>query len=350
MRAVCWSALVAFALVAPRVAHSQTYPSKPVRLIVPYAAGGPVDSMGRLLAPRLVEIWGQQIVIDNRAGANSIVGSEVAARAAPDGYNLVLISASFTVNATLYPKLPFDPIRDFTPITLVASGPGLLVTHPSLPVRNLKELIAFAKAKPGALSFGSAGSGAPTSHLGMELLKITAGIDIVHVPYKSMAPALIDILGGQVQMGMPTINAVLPHIKSGRLRAIGVSSLQRSPTAPDVPTLAEAGMPGYEAINWFASLGPAGRPGGVRGQCGVPLDVHHGERGEQTEPEHATVRRVEWLTEQQADGDAGQGGLTERRAEERHPSRDDQVTEPAQNRREHQDAEKATNEKRILKI
>ena len=257
------AAMAGLALLAPGISHSQAYPSKPVRLIVPYAAGGPVDSMGRLLAPRLVEIWGQQIVIDNRAGANSIVGSEAAARAAPDGYNLVLISASFTVNATLYPKLPFDPIRDFTPITLVASGPGLLVTHPSLPVRNLRELIALAKAKPGALSFGSAGAGAPTSHLGMELLKITAGIDIVHVPYKSMAPALIDILGGQVQMGMPTINAVLPHIKSGRLRAIGVSSLQRSPTAPDVPTLAEAGMPGYEAINWFAILGPAGIPAPV---------------------------------------------------------------------------------------
>ncbi len=238
----------------------QAYPAKPVRLIVPYAAGGPVDSMGRLLTPRLADVWGQQIVIDNRAGANSIVGCEVAARSAPDGYNLVLISASFTVNATLYPKLPFDPIRDFTPITLVASGPGLLVTHSSLPVRNLRELIALAKSKRGALSYGSAGSGAPTSHLGMELLKITAGLDIVHVPYKSMAPALVDILGGQVQMGMPTINAVLPHIRSGRLRAIGVSSLQRSPTAPDVPTLAEAGMPGYEAINWFAILGPHGIP------------------------------------------------------------------------------------------
>lgn len=251
------------AFVVPLAGFAQqppAYPAKPVRLIVPYAAGGPVDSMARLLVPRLVEVWGQQVVIDNRAGANSIVGSEVAARAAPDGYNLVLISASFTVNATLYPKLPFDPIRDFTPITLVASGPGLLVTHPSLPVRNLKELIAFAKSKPGALSYGSAGSGAPTSHLGMELLKSTAGIDIVHVPYKSMAPALIDILGGQVQMGMPTINAVLPHIRSGRLRAIGVSSLQRSSTAPEVPTLAEAGMPGYEAINWFAILGPSGFP------------------------------------------------------------------------------------------
>jgi tripartite-type tricarboxylate transporter receptor subunit TctC len=219
--------------------------------------------MARLLVPRLVDLWGQQIVIDNRAGANSIVGSEVAARAAPDGYNLVLISASFTVNATLYPKLPFDPIRDFTAVTLVASGPGMLVTHPSLPVRNLKELIALAKAKPGQMSYGSAGAGAPTSHLGMELLKSTAGIDIVHVPYKSMAPALIDVLGGQIQMSMPTVNVVLPHIRSGRLRSIGVSSLQRSPAAPDVPTLAEAGMPGYEAINWFAILGPSGIPAAI---------------------------------------------------------------------------------------
>jgi tripartite-type tricarboxylate transporter receptor subunit TctC len=256
-------AVVAMTLLAPAVSYSQMYPARPVRMIVPYAAGGPVDSMARLLVPRLTEVWGQQIVIDNRAGANSIVGSEQLARSAPDGYTLGLVSASFTVNVSLYPKLPFDAVRDFTPITLVASGPGLLVTHPSLPARNLKELIALAKAKPGALSYGSAGSGAPTSHLGMELLKITAGIDIVHIPYKSMAPALIDILGGQVQMGMPTINAVLPHIRSGRLRAIGVSSLQRSPTAADVPTLAEAGMPGYEAINWFAIFGPNGIPAAI---------------------------------------------------------------------------------------
>ena len=256
-------AVVGLILLAPAIPHSQTFPSRPVRMIVPYAAGGPVDSMARLLVPRLIEVWGQQIVIDNRAGANSIVGSEQLARAAPDGYTLGFVSASFTVNATLYPKLPFDPVRDFTPISLVASGPGLLVTHPSLPVRNLKELISLARLKPGALSYGSAGSGAPTSHLGMELLKSTAGIDIVHVPYKSMAPALIDILGGQVQMGMPTINAVLPHVRSGRLRAIGVSSLQRSPTAADVPTLAEAGMPGYEAINWFAIFGPSSFPAAI---------------------------------------------------------------------------------------
>ena len=259
-------ALGAAALAAPFSSFAQqspAYPSRPVRLIVPYVAGGPVDSVARMLVPRLVDAWGQQIVIDNRGGANSIVGSELAARAVPDGYTLELISASFTVNATLYPKLPFDPVRDFTPITLIATGPGMLVTHPSLPVRNLQELIFLAKAKPGAMSYGSAGSGAPTSHLGMELLKSTAGIDIVHVPYKSMAPALIDVLGGQIQMSMPTVNVVLPHIRSGRLRAIGVSSLQRSPSAPDVPTLAEAGMPGYEAINWFALIGPSGFPAAI---------------------------------------------------------------------------------------
>jgi tripartite-type tricarboxylate transporter receptor subunit TctC len=256
-------ALFAFALLSPATSLAQAYPSRPVRLIVPYVAGGPVDSMARLLVPRLVDAWGQQIVIDNRGGANSIVGCELAARAVPDGYTLVLISASFTVNVTLYPKLPFDAVRDFTAVTLVAAGPGMLVTHPSLPVRNLKELIALAKATPGALSYGSAGAGAPTSHLGMELLKSTAGIDIVHVPYKSMAPALIDVLGGQIQMSMPTVNVVLPHIRSGRLRAIGVSSLQRSPSAADVPTLAEAGMPGYEAINWFAILGPSGVPAAI---------------------------------------------------------------------------------------
>ena len=241
-------------------AVAQTYPAKSVRLIVPFAAGGPVDAVARLFAPRVSEAWGQQVVIDNRAGANSIVGSEVASRAAPDGYTLLIVSAGFAINVSLYPKLPFDPLRDFTPITTVAFGPGILVTHPSLPARNLKELVALAKAKPGALTFGSSGPGAPTSHLGMELLKVMAGINMVHVPYKSMAPALTDILGGQVHMGMPTINVAVQHIKSGRLRAMGVSSLQRSPAAPDVPPLAEVGMPGYEAVNWTLVLAPAGLP------------------------------------------------------------------------------------------
>ncbi len=253
-------AALAAALLAPALTCAQTFPARPVRLIVPFAAGGPIDAVGRLVAPKLSEAWGQQVVIDNRAGANSIVGSEVAARAPADGHTLLLASAGFAINVTLYPKLPYDALRDFTHISTLAFGPGILVTHPSLPVRNLKELIALAKAKPGTLTFGSSGPGAPTSHLGMELLKVTAGINMIHVPYKSMAPALTDILGGQVHMGMPTINVTVQHVRSGRLRAIGVSSAQRSPAMPEVPPLAEAGMPGYEANNWVALFAPAGLP------------------------------------------------------------------------------------------
>ena len=252
--------LFATALLFSGTTWAQGFPVKPVRLIVPFAAGGPGDSVARFIAPGLSEIWGHQVVIDNRGGANSIVGSELAARAAPDGYTLVLPSAGFTINVTLYPKLPFDAIRDFTPVSTVTFGPSMLVTHPSLPVRNLKDLVALAKAKPRTLTYGSSGSGAPSSHLGMELLKVTAGVDIIHVPYKSMAPALVDMLGGQIQMAMPTINVILQHTRAGRLRAIGVTSLQRSPAAPDVPPLADQGMPGYEANNWYALFAPAGLP------------------------------------------------------------------------------------------
>ncbi len=256
-------AVTVMALAAPALVVAQAYPARPVRLVVPFAAGGPVDTVARLFAPRLTDSWGQQVVIDNRGGANSIIGSEAVARAAPDGYTLLIVSAGFAINVSLQPKLPYDTLRDFTPITTVAFGPGVLVTHPSLPVRNLKALIALAKAQPGQLTFASAGAGAPTSHLGMELLKVTAGIDMVHVPYKSMAPALTDILGGQVHMGMPTINVSVQHLRSGRLRAIGVSMLTRSPVLPDVPPLAEVGMPGYEANNWTLVLGPAGLPGAI---------------------------------------------------------------------------------------
>lgn len=251
------------ALLVPAALQAQSYPTRPVRLIVPFAAGGPVDTVARLLTPRLADTWGQQLVIDNRPGANSIIGSDAVARAAPDGYTLLIVSAGFAINVTLQPKLPYDSIRDFTPITTVAFGPSVLVTHPSLPVRNLRELIALAKARPGALTYGSSGVGAPTSHLGMELLKVTAGVDIVHVPYKSMAPALTDIIGGQVHMGMPTINVTVNHVRNGRLRALGVTSLTRSPAMPDVAPLAEVGMPGYEANNWTLLLGPAGLPAAI---------------------------------------------------------------------------------------
>ena len=254
--------LALIAAVWPGTSAAQ-YPARPVRLVIAFAAGGPGDSTGRLVAPRLSEIWGQQIVIDNRAGANSIVGSEIVARAPSDGYTLLLISAGFAINASLYPKLSYDPIRDFTPVAPVTFGPSMFVVHPSVPVRTLKDIIALAKSKPGALTYGSSGAGAPSSHLGMELIKINAGIDIVHVPYKSMAPALTDVLGGQVHMAIPTINVTLPHVRTGRLRAIGVTSKQRSPAVPDIPTIAEQGMPGYEANNWYAIMAPAGLPASI---------------------------------------------------------------------------------------
>jgi len=176
------------------------------------------------------------------------------------GYTLALPSAGFAINVSMYAKLPYDTLRDFVPITPVTSGPSVLVTHPSLPVRTLKELIALAKAKPGALVYASSGTGAPGSHLGMELLKVNVGIDLVHVPYKSMAPGVVDLLGGQVHLAMPTINVTLPHARAGRLRALGVTSLERSPAAPDIPTIAEQGMPGYEANNFYALIAPAGLP------------------------------------------------------------------------------------------
>ena len=259
MKPLFVAAMTAASLL-PAALQAQSYPVRPVRLVVPFAAGGPIDTVARFLTPRLAEMWGQQIVIENRPGANSMIGSEAVARAAPDGYTLLIVSAGFAINTTLQPKLPYDPVRDFTPITTVAFGPSVLVVHPSVPARNLKELIALAKAKPGQLIYGSSGVGAPTSHLGMELLKVMAGVDILHVPYKSMAPALTDIIGGQIHMGMPTINVTVNHVRSGRLRALGVTSLTRLPTMPDVPPLAEVGMPGYEANNWTLLLGPAGFP------------------------------------------------------------------------------------------
>jgi tripartite-type tricarboxylate transporter receptor subunit TctC len=255
------SSCVVLALcAASSVAHAQAYPNRSVRLVIAFAAGGPGDTAGRLVAPRLSELWGQQVVIDNRAGANSIVGSEIVARSAPDGYTLLIVSAGFAINVSMYSKLPYDTLKDFTPVTPITAGPSILVSHPSLPAKNLKELIALAKAKPGQMVYASSGSGAPGSHLGMELLKTMAGIDVVHVPYKSMAPGLTDILGGQVHMGIPTINVTLPHVRAGRLRAMGVTSLTRSPAAPDIPTIAEQGLTGYEANNWYGIMAPAGIP------------------------------------------------------------------------------------------
>ncbi|MDB5925883.1 MAG: transporter [Betaproteobacteria bacterium] len=258
MRAITATGVAcALLLTRPGYSHAQTFPNKPVRWIVAFGAGGPGDELARVIAPALSELWKQQVIIDNRPGANTIVGTELAARAAPDGYTMVMISSGFTINTTLYPKLPYDPLRDLVAVTPFAFGPAMLVVHPSVPVRDLKELIAFAKEKPDALSYASGGNGA-FSHLAVELIKAMSGAAITHVPYRSMPQGLTGVIGGEAQLIVPTIPAALPHVKAGRLRGLGVTSARRSSASPETPTIAEAGLPGYEADNWYAVLVPAG--------------------------------------------------------------------------------------------
>ena len=246
------------ALVAA-TAVAQTYPQKPVRIIVPFPAGGPSDMQARLIGIKLGEAWGQSVVIDNRGGAAGIIGTELAARADPDGHTLILMSATNAVQPSLYPKMPYDLMRDFAFITPVTTGPGIVVVTNSLPVRSMPELIAYARANPGKVSFGSAGSGAP-SHLAVELLKVMTHIDMVHIPYKGMAPALTDVIGGQLQLSAPTIAAGLPLTRSGKLRALAVTGAHRSPAEPGVPTVAESGVPGYQASNWYGFAAPEKTP------------------------------------------------------------------------------------------
>jgi tripartite-type tricarboxylate transporter receptor subunit TctC len=243
-------------------AMAQSYPAKPVRFVVTFLAGGPADIVSRLVAAKFTDAWKQQVVVENRAGANGIIGSEFVARSVPDGYTLLYTNTSFTINASLYPKLPFDPIKDFTPVTPMAAGPALLVVSPSLPVKSLQELITLAKAKPGTLFFGSSGNGSP-SHLSMELLKTMAGVDILHVPYKGAAGVTADMMGGTIHITMSTIAAVLPLVRSGKLRPLAVTSAQRWPATLDVPTISEAGLPGYEQTNWHGIAMPAGAAGAL---------------------------------------------------------------------------------------
>jgi tripartite-type tricarboxylate transporter receptor subunit TctC len=243
-------------------ASAQQYPAKPIRIVSPFAPGGGNDVISRTIAARLTETLRQQVIVENRAGANGIVGTEVAARAAPDGYTIVLIPSGHTVNASLYRKLPYDSIRDFTPITLVGSSPLLLVVHPTLPVKSVKELIAFAKARPGQLTYASAGIGS-SGHLAAALFDTLTGTKMVHVPYKGNSLALSDLIGGQVFLNFATTASVMPHIKSGRLRALATTGATRAPTLPDLPTVAEAGVPGYETGLWYAFVGPAGIPSQV---------------------------------------------------------------------------------------
>jgi len=241
-------------------AWAQGYPARPIRIVVPFPAGGATDILAREAAQKLTEVWGQPVIVDNRPGAGGNIGSELVARAAPDGYTLEMGTVgTHAINASLYAKMPYDHVRDFAPVILVASVPNVLVVNPALPVNSVQELIAYAKANPGKLNFASSGSGT-SIHLSGELFKVMAGVQMTHIPYKGSAPALQDLIGGQVQLMFDNLPPSLPQIKGGKLRALAVTSAVRAPALPDVPTVAEAGLPGFEASSWFGILAPAGTP------------------------------------------------------------------------------------------
>lgn len=241
-------------------AHAQTYPSKPIRIVVPFAPGGGADLVGRTIAQKLNESLGQPVLVDNRAGAAGSIGADIAAKSPPDGHTLFLGSnGPLAINPGLYAKLPYDAARDFAPVSIATVMPFLLATHPSLPVRTVKDLIALAKARPNQLNYGSPGSGS-TTHLANELLKSMTGMKITHVPYKGVAPAAIDLISGQVQMMSGDLSTLLPHVRSARMRPIAVTGVKRSHLLPELPTVAESGVPGYDASGWFGVVVPAATP------------------------------------------------------------------------------------------
>jgi len=273
LRAVLTLAAFALAcalLLANGALHAQTYPSKPVRVIVPFPPGGPADVLARLFAEKLSAAWNQPIVVDNRAGAGGNVGSELTAKASADGYTLLLAASSHVSNAALYSNLPYDAIRDFAPISQVAYYSLVLVVHRSVPATNLKELIALAKANPGKLTVASAGTGTPT-HLAAELFRAATGVEFVHVPYKGAAPATNDLLGGHVQLMFNNPLSAMPHVRTGQLRALATTGAKRAAIAPDVPTVAELGYPGFEVGTWYAFLAPAGVPKNVLGKINADV-------------------------------------------------------------------------------
>jgi tripartite-type tricarboxylate transporter receptor subunit TctC len=251
-------------------AAAETWPTRPVRLVVPAPAGSAPDFLSRLMSPKLTEIWGQSIIVENVLGAGGNIGTDKVAKAAPDGYTMLFNTIGpIAVNISLYKTLPYHPQNDFIPISLVSKTPNILAVHPSLPVNNLKELIAYAKANPGKLRYGSAGSGT-SNHLSAELLKSMTGTDMLHIPYKSSAQMTTDLLGGQMELMFHNAPVILPHVKSGAIRGIAISTTKRSPAAPDLPTLDEAGVPGFEVTAWFGFMAPAKTPQAV-------IDKVHGD-------------------------------------------------------------------------
>ena len=239
--------------------EAQQFPTRPIRLISPYPAGGGNDVLARLIADKMGEGLGQRVVVDNRAGANTIVGTDIVAKSAPDGHTMVLVPNSFVTNPGFYAKLPYDTVRDFAPVALVALSPQMLVVHPAVPATTVKELIALSQAKPGFYSYGSSGNGS-VGHLAMALFDMMAGVKMEHIAYKGTAPAVTELLGGQIPLMMSSMLSVLPHVRAGKLRLLAVSTAKRSPALPDAPTIAEAGVPGYEATLWYGLVAAARTP------------------------------------------------------------------------------------------
>ena len=263
------AALAGIAAVSVNVAHAQStaardaaYPTRAVRMIVPYPAGGGTDVLARLVTGHLTEAWKQSVVIDNRSGGSTVIGTELVVKGTPDGYTLLLTSSVITVNHTLAKKLPYDVTKDLVPITLIAASPNMLLVHPSVPANTLNELITYAKSRPGQLNYASTGNGG-TGHLAMEMLKAMAGLQITHIPFKGGAPAMLAQLSGEVPLGFNNVVAAMPHVKAGKLRALGVTGAKRLSLTPDLPTIAEAGVAGFEAVAWFGTFAPPGTPAAI---------------------------------------------------------------------------------------
>ena len=259
MKKLLQGMLFALGLALGSCAWAQAFPSKTVRIVVPFPPGGGTDVIARVLAQKLTDAWGQQVIVDNKAGASGTIGSELVAKAAADGYTLLLTATHHAINLGMYKQLPYDTLRDFVPVAYIAASPNLLLLHPSVPANNLQELIAYIKSKPGGLNYASSSVGGAT-HLTGELFKTAAGIQLQHIPYKGAAPAMTDLLGGQVPMMFDVISTALAHVRSGRLKAIAVTSAKRTTVMPEVPTVAESGIPGFEAISWFGLYAPAATP------------------------------------------------------------------------------------------
>lgn len=264
-------ALLVCAACLPQVHAQDRYPAKPVRLIVPFPPGGGNDILGRLVSAKLTEQLGESVIVDNRGGASGIVGTELATRAIPDGYTLLMGAVStISINPVFHPKLPFDTLKDLTPIGLIATTPSMMVIHPAIPAKDVEELIAYAVAKPGTLGFASAGNGS-SAHLAGELLNMMAKLDLLHVPYKGTGPAVNDVVAGRVAMTISNIPSVLPMVQAERLRALAVTSSKRSAIVPDLPTVAESGLPGYEVEIWYGILAPAGTPKAIASRLNKEL-------------------------------------------------------------------------------